>query len=164
VSETEQSASERSTVHATFVIERTYDAVPEVVFEAWADSAAKAQWFGPPDKPEGSYTLDFREGGREHLAVPLADGSAVYSFDAVYQDIVVGKRIVHTYDMHRGTARISVSVAAIEFAAHDGGTRLTLTEHGVFLDGLDTPAEREHGTNAMMDALGAHLNGGSANA
>jgi uncharacterized protein YndB with AHSA1/START domain len=160
VSQTEQSVNERSTVHATFVIERTYDAAPEVVFNAWADPAAKAQWFGPPNKSEDSYTLDFREGGREHLAVPMPDGSAVYSFDAVYQDIVAGTRIVYTYDMHLDAARISVSVAAVELAARGAGTHLTLTEHGVFLDGLDQPAEREHGTNALMDALGAHVAGG----
>jgi len=34
---------------------------------------------------------------------------------------------------------------------------LTLTEQGVFLDGLDAPAEREHGTKALLDALASHL-------
>jgi uncharacterized protein YndB with AHSA1/START domain len=126
------------------------------VFAAWSDEAAKAQWFGPAEKHAESYSLDFREGGREHLSVPTPDG-AVYSFDAVYADIVPAQRIVHTYDMHRDDARISVSVATIEFEAIGETTRLTLTEQGVYLDGLDAPAEREHGTNAMLDALGSHL-------
>ena len=42
--------------------------------------------------------------------------------------------------MHRGDARISVSLACVEFEAHGEGTRLTLTEQGVYLDGHDTPA------------------------
>jgi len=158
VSTTEKSVSERSTVHSTFVIERTYAASPERVFAAWSDEAAKAQWFGPGEKHAESYSLDFREGGSEHLSVPTPDG-AVYSFDAVYADIVPAQRIVHTYDMHRDNARISVSVATIEFEAVGDTTRLTLTEQGVFLDGLDAPAEREHGTKAMLDALGSHLQG-----
>jgi uncharacterized protein YndB with AHSA1/START domain len=158
VSSTDQPVSERSTVHSTFVVERTYAASPERVFAAWSDQAAKAQWVGPAEKHAESYSLDFREGGREHLSVPAPDG-AVYSFDSVYADIVRGRRIVHTYDMHRDDARISVSVTTIEFEAVGNGTRLTLTEQGVFLDGLDTPAEREHGTNAMIDALGTHLQG-----
>ena len=29
-----------------------------------------------------------------------------------------------------------------------------MTEQGVFLDGLDTPAAREHGTGELLDALG----------
>jgi uncharacterized protein YndB with AHSA1/START domain len=156
VSTTEKSMSERSTVHSTFVIDRTYSATPERVFAAWSDPAAKAQWFGPSEKHPESYSLDFREGGREHLSVPAPDG-AVYSFDAVYADIVPARRIVHTYDMHRDDSRISVSVATIEFEAVGDTTRLTLTEQGVFLDGLDAPAEREHGTSAMLDALGSHL-------
>jgi uncharacterized protein YndB with AHSA1/START domain len=156
VSTTEKSVSERSTVHSTFVIERTYEASPERVFAAWSDQAAKAQWFGPGEKHPESYSLDFREGGREHLSVPTPDG-ATYSFDAVYVDIVPAQRIIHTYDMHRNDDRISVSVATIEFEGVGDGTRLTLTEQGVFLDGLDAPAEREHGTSAMLDALASHL-------
>jgi len=148
--------SKRSTTHSTFVIERTYDASPERVFDAWSDPAAKARWFGPPEKPEGAYSLDFRVGGSEHLSIALPDGP-VYSFDAVYQDIVAGQRIVYTYDMHKDQARISVSVATIEIEGLGAGTQLTLTEQGVFLDGLDTSAEREHGTNVLMDTLSGYL-------
>ena len=156
MSTTEQTLSERSTVHATFAIERNYAASPQQVFDAWATPAAKTQWFGPSEKPEGSYSLEFRVGGREHLEIAMPDG-ATYSFDAVYQDIVPGQRIIHTYDMHLNEARISVSVATVEIEAHGEGTRLTLTEQGVFLDGLDNPAEREHGTKAFLEALDAHL-------
>ena len=148
--------SKRSTTHSTFVIERTYDASPERVFDAWSDPAAKARWFGPPEKPEGAYSLDFRVGGSEHLSIASPDGP-VYSFDAVYQDIVPGQRIVYTYDMHKDQARISVSVATIEIEGLGAGTQLTLTEQGVFLDDLDTSAEREHGTNVLMDTLGGYL-------
>jgi uncharacterized protein YndB with AHSA1/START domain len=153
VSQTDPTTIERSAAHATFVIERTYDAPPQRVYDAWADETAKTQWFGPPEKPEGSYSLDFREGGSEHLAISMPDGPT-YSFDAIYQDIVPGQRIVYTYDMHRDEQRISVSVATVEIEPNGAGTRLTLTEQGVFLDGLDTSAEREHGTNVLMDNLG----------
>jgi uncharacterized protein YndB with AHSA1/START domain len=159
VSQTGETTEERSTTHATFTIERTYDAPPRRVFDAWADRAAKTQWFGPPNKPEGAYSLDFREGGSEHLTIQMADGPE-YSFDAVYQDIAPGERIVYTYDMHRDEQRISVSVATVEIEPNGDGTRLTLTEQGVFLDGLDTSAAREHGTNALMDTLGALVEGG----
>jgi uncharacterized protein YndB with AHSA1/START domain len=154
VSQTEQTATERTATHATFVIERTYDAPPARVYGAWANPDAKSQWFGPSEKPAGAYTLDFREGGREHLAIPQPDGPE-YSFDALYTDIVPGQRIVYTYDMHRDEQRISVSVATVEIEAAGSGTRLTLTEQGVFLDGLDDSAAREHGTNVLMDTLGA---------
>jgi uncharacterized protein YndB with AHSA1/START domain len=55
--------SKRSTTHATFAIERTYDASPARVFAAWADKSAKQRWFGTGADSE--HELDFREGGRE---------------------------------------------------------------------------------------------------
>jgi uncharacterized protein YndB with AHSA1/START domain len=153
----------RSTEHTTFVIERSYDAAPERVFAAWADGEAKRQWFGPPQLPVGAYSMDFQEGGREHMSIGMPDGGA-YSFDALYQDIVPGQRIVYTYDMHHDQQRISVSVATIELQSAGDGTKLTVTEQGVYLDGLDTSAQREHGTGALMDALASHLGSGEGEA
>lgn len=157
MSDSDQAAVERSTTQSTFVIERTYNASPQRVFDAWADPVAKTQWFGPPEKPD--YSLDFRVGGREHLTVHVP-GGPTFTMDAVYQDIVPGRRIIHAYDMHMDDVRISVSLATIELEPRGDGTRLTLTEHGVYLDGHDTPQQREHGTIEMMDALGAFVESG----
>jgi uncharacterized protein YndB with AHSA1/START domain len=154
MSNTDHTADERSTIHATFVIERSYDASPQRVFDAWADPAAKAQWFGPAEKRE--HSLDFRVGGSERLVVQAGNG-AIFSFDSVYQDIVPGRRIIHAYDMHMDGVRISVSLATVEIEADGERSRLTLTEYGVYLDGHDTPAQREHGTNEMIGALGDYL-------
>jgi uncharacterized protein YndB with AHSA1/START domain len=41
--------SGRSTHHTTFVIERLYPVPPSRVFAAWADTGAKARWFGCHD-------------------------------------------------------------------------------------------------------------------
>jgi len=147
--------SERSVTHATFVVERTYEASPAQVFAAWATPAAKARWFGP-DEATGEYELDFQVGGREVNRGSGPDGD-VYTYDARYQDIVPDERIVYTYDMHRGETRISVSLATVEFKPAGAGTRLIFTEQGVFLDGADDPAERERGTRGLLDSLDAEL-------
>jgi uncharacterized protein YndB with AHSA1/START domain len=143
----------RSATHSTFVIERDYDASAARVFAAWADKSAKDQWFGPT---EGEHQLDFREGGRERL---LADvHGAVYTYDALYEDIVPDERIVFTYNMHRDGKRMSVSVATVELLPAAGDkTRLRYTEQGVFLDGEDTPELREQGTKEILDRLGEAL-------
>jgi uncharacterized protein YndB with AHSA1/START domain len=145
----------RSTEHATFTIERTYDAEPARVFAAWADPVAKTRWFGGGSD---DYELDFRVGGRE-LNRGGEPGGAVYTYEAVYRDIVEDERIVYTYEMYLDEARISVSVTSVDFVGEGAGTRLTFTEHGVFLDGLDSPSLREQGTGHLLEALGADLRG-----
>jgi uncharacterized protein YndB with AHSA1/START domain len=146
--------SQRSATHATFVIERTYDAAPARVFAAWADKNAKGQWFGPPDS-DADHELDFRVGGREHFAASV--NGALYAYDALYEDIVADERIVYTYNMHREGTRMSVSVSTVELLAAGEGTHLRYTEQGVFLDGIDTPQAREHGTAEILDKLGQAL-------
>ncbi len=149
--------SERSTHHATFVIERTYAAAPARVFNAWAEPAAKARWFvGPEEWAKAGHELDFRVGGRERLS-SRPPGGPVHIFDALYYDVVPNQRIVYSYDMHLDDARISVSLATIEFKPEGSGTRMIFTEQGVFLDGYDDPNERERGTRALLDNLGVEL-------
>jgi len=143
----------RSATHSTFVIERIYPTTPARVFAAWADLNAKSQWFGPPR--EHDHELDFREGGREHFEARVE--RAVYSYDALYEDIVQDERIVYTYNMHRDGVRMSVSVTTVELLADSDGTHLRYTEQGVFLDGEDTPELREHGTKELLDKLGEAL-------
>ena len=150
--------SDRSATHATFVIERNYEAAPQRVFAAWANVEAKGQWFGPGG--EQGHQLDFREGGREHFQA--AGGGAVYSYDALYEDIVADERIVFTYNMRRDGVRMSVSVTTVELLADGDGTHLRYTEQGVFLDGEDKPELREHGTKELLDKLGEALAQGAA--
>jgi uncharacterized protein YndB with AHSA1/START domain len=66
---------------------------------------------------------------------------------------VPDERIVYTYDMHLDDKRISVSLATVELEPAGGGTRLTFTEQAVYLDGLDTQAEREEGTRELLGNL-----------
>jgi uncharacterized protein YndB with AHSA1/START domain len=94
--------------------------------------------------------------GESTAAVSLR-GGAVYSFDAIYQDIVLDERIVFTYEMHLDGARISLSLATVELAPEAAGTRLVYTEQGAFLDGHDDPAQREHGMGGLLDGLGEEL-------
>ncbi len=155
--------SERSVTHATFVVERTYDAPPARVFAAWSEPAAKARWFADPDDPGAEWEMDFRVGGREISRGGPPDGP-VYAFEGRYQDIVPNERIVYTYDMYLDPARISVSLATVELKPAGSGTRLVFTEQGAFLDGLDTPAQREQGMGSLLDALGAELAADTASA
>jgi uncharacterized protein YndB with AHSA1/START domain len=146
-----------STVHDTFVIERSYDHAPERVFKAWSDPTLKARWFaGSPAALGAGYELDFRVGGRE-LNRGGPPGGPIYTYDAKIHDIVPGERIVFTYDLYADDARLSVSVATVEFRADGDRTHLVFTEQGVFLDGRDTSSAREEGTRSFLASLGTEL-------
>jgi uncharacterized protein YndB with AHSA1/START domain len=149
--------TERSTVHDTFTMQRQYAATPARVFRAFADPAAKALWFaGPPEVKQEESSFDFREGGRETAVSVMPTGERM-GFYVTYADIVPDQRIVYTYEMTMDGRRISVSVATVELRATGGGTELTLTEQGVYLDGLDQPTFRREGTEQLLTALGESL-------
>lgn len=150
--------TDRSIAHGTFVLERTYPASPARVFRAWADPAIKKRWFGGGAEPT---IFEFREGGRELLE--SGEGEYQFGFDVRYEDIVENNRIIYTYYMTMGGKRISVSVAAIELFVEGAGTRMTVTEHGCFLDGLDNMEQRKRGTEQLLGALGDELTRQGAN-
>jgi uncharacterized protein YndB with AHSA1/START domain len=154
--------STSTVAHDTFVIERTYNVPVQQVFGAWADPVLKARWFaGSADALGAGYDLDFRVGGRE-VSRGGPPGGPVYTYESRFHDIVPDQRIVYTYEMYADDARISVSVATIQFRCEDAATRLVLTEQGVFLDDRDTAAQREEGTRSLLDSLAAILSGGGS--
>jgi uncharacterized protein YndB with AHSA1/START domain len=146
--------SDRSVTHATFVVERSYPADRARVFKAWADPRAKALWFGGPEGDE-ELALDFRVGGKETSRGTVGD--SVFLYEATYHDIVEDERIVYAYDMYMDDNRISVSLGTVELTPDGDGTRLVYTEKGAYLDGRDTPEQRQQGTEQLFDALGESL-------
>jgi uncharacterized protein YndB with AHSA1/START domain len=149
--------TKRSVTHATFSIERTYDAAPARVFAAFAKKESKAKWFkGPPEWTLARWDMDFRVGGREIESGGPKNGPA-HTFEATYLDIVEDARIIYAYDMYLGDTKLSVSLTTIQLEPAGKGTRLLFTEHGAFLDGHEDPALREEGTRGLLEALGQSL-------
>ena len=133
------------------------------MFAAFASAEAKGIWgdtgdLEPADGEAGIAEFDFRAGGRERFGFKMA--GTTFRYDARYYDIVPDQRIMYAYEMYAGDARISVSVATIEFAKTGDGTTLTVTEQGAYLDGIDGPAApslRREGTAEMLDNLTGYL-------
>jgi uncharacterized protein YndB with AHSA1/START domain len=152
-------------IHDRFTLERTYPATTSRVFAAFASQEAKKVWGDTGDLQPGSDSaapteFDFRVGGRERFGFGYRGHT--YRYDALYYDLVPEQRIVYSYEMYADGARISVSVATIEFAKTGDGTALTWTEQGAYLDGFDgdqASALRREGTAEMLDALAKYLAG-----
>ena len=151
---------ERSEVHATFVIERSYPVPVTAVWHALSDNEARDQWFGGGaefDVHEKSH--DFRVGGHA-IEDGQWRGGPTSRFMSTYTDIVDQQRMVFAYDMWVDDRHISTSLTTIVVEPEGDGARLTYTEQGVHLDGLDTVEGREEGTRGLLDNLGSFLVGG----
>jgi len=148
----------RSVVHATFHLERSYDAPVARVWKALTDEKAKQKWFcGTPGRWELlERHMDVRVGGSERLKGRW-EGGVVSTFDATYHDVIPNERLVYSYVMHLNDKKISVSLATMQLKADGRKTTLKISEQGAFLDGYDDAGSREHGTGHLLDALGASL-------
>jgi uncharacterized protein YndB with AHSA1/START domain/DNA-binding transcriptional ArsR family regulator len=144
--------TDRSVIHSSFEIERTYPVPTARVFAAWADPAVKARWFAAG----GSHELDFRVGGREVNRTRRDDG-VVLTFASEYRDIVEGERIVYTSTLCTDDTPATVSLTTVQFRSTGDGTELVLVEQDSFLDGHEHPSWRERGTDGWLTALGEEL-------
>ncbi|MCR6712256.1 MAG: SRPBCC domain-containing protein [Demequina sp.] len=143
--------------HHDFTISRTYAYSPAQVFDMFADPKKKQLWFGANDDLESSFgTFDFRIGGTESAASDHPGGFST-TFDAEYVDIVPGERIVFTYRMTLNGDPLSASATSITLEPVEGGTLLTHTEHGIYLDGEHGAEGREEGTTDLLRLLGEAL-------
>lgn len=147
--------------HADFTIERRYPYTPTEVFSAFALPELRRQWFANPGGWDNAeWELDFRVGGGE-LSSGGHPGGRFNEFRSHFHEIVENERIIFAYDLFHDQRLISVSLTTIELLADGdgGGTRLFFTEQGVFFDGPEAAAEREHGSGVLLDMLGRFLAG-----
>lgn len=131
----------RSVVHATFDLERTYDAPVARVWKAFSDASAKAKWFaGSSGKWQVlERQMDVRVGGRELLKGRWQSG-LVTTFDAVYHDVIPNERLVYSYQMFMDERKISVSLATLQLEAQGTRTMLKVTEQGASSMAMTMPA------------------------
>jgi len=140
--------------HGSFTIERRYEAAPERVFAAFAQSEARRQW------------LVFADGWTIHEyrpAEPTIAGAVEFSrFSPPGADVVLtnattwlhvedNRTLIYAYHMTLGGAALSSSLVTITFRSDGAGTCLTLTEQGAYFDG--DISGREEGTRALLDEV-----------
>ena len=143
--------------HATIVITRSFGAPVRTVYECWADPVRRARWDFPGDGWAAEQVENrFAIGGRKvsRFGPP---GETPYVEDLRYEDIVPGRRIVFAYSISRGEARITASLATVEFSGEAARTDMKLTEQIVILDGGEKPNDRERGWGEALDKLDREL-------
>ena len=153
---------EQSTIHNTFVIERSYPKPPATVFAAFADPAKKRRWFAEGHSHDvEEFTMDFRVGGSERSAYRLKEGTPFpgvrWSAKVTTSTSCPISELSTAADMSFGGRRISTRMVTIEFLPTENGTDLICTHQGAFFEGADGPKMREGGWRKLFDQLEAEL-------
>jgi uncharacterized protein YndB with AHSA1/START domain len=78
-----------------YIIERTFDAPPEVVFRVWTDPRCVALWWGCSGCTNPICELDVRPGGAWRIDVRTTEG-VTYPNRGVYIEVVPNERIVYS--------------------------------------------------------------------
>ena len=134
------------------IIERSYSAPIDVVWEAWADPVRAKQWWGPRGFTAPVVELDERPGGKWRAKMVGPDGTELWQH-GVYREIIPKKRIVYTYiwDQEPGHEML----VTVDFLAKGDKTEIAFQQTGFKSDG-----EREGhkgGWNESFDRLGEYL-------
>jgi uncharacterized protein YndB with AHSA1/START domain len=146
----------KPTVHSAFTLERTLDAHPSLVFQAWSTPEGKKEWFVAHEAKEHLREMNFRVGGKDALIGEWPNGMKS-EFRAQYFDIKPDERIIYAYEMFLDGVKISTSLATIDFQPKGKGTRMVLTEQHAFVDGYEDKGSRERGTGDLLDQFVASL-------
>jgi uncharacterized protein YndB with AHSA1/START domain len=149
-------------IHNTFVVERTYPKSANLVFNAFANPAAKRRWYTTGTQHDlEKFDMDFRAGGVEHFSYRFKEGSpfpgATISNETIFCDIIPNHRIVTSSTMSFDDRNISVALVTFEFVPFGEGTTLVCTHRAAFFEGSDGPQMREGGWRSLFEKLAADL-------
>lgn len=138
--------------HDTITIVRTLNAPREAVFDAWITPDSFARWFGGAAVvvPADSVRIDARPGGRWDAIMHLPGGDTMV-WGGEYTAVNRAEHLAFTMSDEPGEP--AGAPITVDFAAVDGGTRMTLVQTGVG----DFTSEQYDltiaGYNAYFDAL-----------
>lgn len=149
---------DQKSLHATIVLERTYQALPEQVFSEFADPVARARW-SPPSNDVLIYDqVDFRTGGRDFFRCgPKSDPK--FRGETLYCLIVPNKRLISCETLDVDGQRLAVSLNTLEFEEAGNSTNLKLTVQVVSFAGADVIEGHESGNKRALENLARHLSG-----
>ena len=78
------------------VIERTFEAPVDLVWQMWTDAEHFKQWYGPKGFTVPVADIDLRVGGKRLVCMASPDGSMKMWTTGEYTEIVLNERLVYT--------------------------------------------------------------------
>ncbi|MEX2600391.1 MAG: SRPBCC domain-containing protein [Balneolaceae bacterium] len=140
------------------IIERRFDAPPELMFDVWSNCKHLKHWWGPKEWPMDECEMDFRKGGEWRYCLRGPNEGDESWGKAIYQEINKPEKI--TYKDHFTDSEGNINedmpwlLITVEFIEHEGQTRQIqtslfdsaetrkkITEMG-FIEGMSSSLER----------------------
>jgi uncharacterized protein YndB with AHSA1/START domain len=114
---------EKTLVHESLVLVRTFTVVPKKVWRAWIKPDALRVWFGQSGAAGWKAELDVRVGGRYHLVMQHPRGS-YYDVRGEYREVVPDRRLVFTWEQRGSDLAEGQALVSVDLRPAAGGTEL----------------------------------------
>jgi uncharacterized protein YndB with AHSA1/START domain len=155
--------SDKTNTKDAVVIERTFDAAVNLIWQMWTDPEHFKRWYGPKGFTVPVADLDLRVGGKRLVCMASPDGSMKMWTTGEYTEIVPNQRLVYTEspadengnvvspaamgmpDGYPATTKVSVVLEDL-----GGRTKMVMTHAGV-------PAGAGGGWQQAFDKLADHV-------
>ncbi|MEC4677669.1 MAG: SRPBCC domain-containing protein [Nitrospirota bacterium] len=147
------------TATASILLERTFNASRERVFQAWTEADQIKQWFGPEGVVVNAAEVDFRVGGAFRIEMIISEDEMVVH-SGEYQEITPPSRLVYSWLLDGQTCggsegQYGETQVTVEFEECDGGTLVRLRHEG--LPSEQARKGHEYGWKGCLDKLVSHL-------
>ncbi len=145
----------------TLRLERTFDASPEEVFDAWTNPAVLQRWWAAdPTWSTPVAEVDLRPGGRYRLSMEDPTSGAVHTIGGEYLEVERPDRLLYTWqwELSQGGAG-HVSTVEVRFLAVGARTTVALEHTG--LESPESVERHRHGWEACLENLRARVFAGA---
>ena len=154
------------------VIEYTFDAPRDLIWQVWTEPEHFKAWFGPAGATISLARMDVRVGGSRLVCMEMEtpDGPMGLCFTGEYREVVKNRRLVYTEsmcdengnvlspsDMGMPEGHPTTTEVTVELEDDDGRTKMVMTHAGI---PADSPGAA--GWVAALDKLGAYVEAQSA--
>jgi len=159
--------TESSNVQGAMVIERTFDAPVDLVWQMWTDPDHFAAWYGPEGATIPVAKMDVRVGGTRlvGMEVQTPGGPMQMWFTGEYREVVENRRLVYTESMSDENGNVSspsdmgmpeshpmTTEVRVDLEDVGGRTKMVLTHAGI---PVDSPGAA--GWKMALDKLAGHI-------
>jgi uncharacterized protein YndB with AHSA1/START domain len=153
MTETAAAPGATMTSETSLRVERSYDATPEEVFDAWTTPEVLRRWWAVhPDGSTPVAEVDLRPGGRYRLSMEGPDGER-HTVQGRYSVVERPSRLVYSWQWELDASGLGPeSTVAVEFRPEGERTTVVLEHTG--LPDADSRDRHAQGWAACMDVFG----------